>query len=72
LESRERRGNKNSKFERPKIYIFKKYWNIPRISHILPKIVKFGPISVEHKDPEFEMVSLSLETVRWLNLIMSQ
>ena len=68
MESGERRGNKNSKLNIPKKYIFKD--RLEYTSNILEyakNSKKRGPISVEVKGPEIGMVSLSLETVRWLN-----
>ena len=67
LESGERRGNKNSKFDIPKKDNLKNRLEYTRNILESAKNSRKRPISVEGKGPEFGMVSLSLEPVRWLN-----
>jgi hypothetical protein len=66
-ESGERRGNKNSKFDIPKKDNLKNRLEYTRNILESAKNSRKRPISVEGKGPEFGMVSLSLEPVRWLN-----
>jgi hypothetical protein len=63
----ERRGNKNSKFDIPKKDNLKNRLEYTRNILESAKNSRKRPISVEGKGPEFGMVSLSLEPVRWLN-----
>ena len=71
--SGEWRGSKNNKLYRPNLEICKQVEYTQDIPASSKNSKKVGPISVEcigpkiKKGPEFEMVSLSLETVKCLN-----